>query len=101
MASAPKKGVAGLRMESAPAPLAVPSGDDQEDQDNQDDHDHDNTGDTGDNSVIEALDSLNIRDTQDDDENWIRNLNQLEINFVFLLTSGKKYVILFAKFLEF
>ena len=69
LASAPKKGVAGLRMESAPAPLAVPSGDDQEDQDNQDDHDHDNTGDTGDNSVIEALDSLNIRDTQDDDEN--------------------------------
>ena len=57
LASAPKKGVAGLRMEPAPAPVTDPDGGDPVD--------HDNTGDTSDDAVIDALDSLNIRDTQD------------------------------------
>ena len=59
LASAPKKGVAGLRMESAPAPVTTHEGDVQDD--------HDNTGDTSDTAVIDALDRLNIRDTQDDE----------------------------------
>ena len=44
-------------MEPAPAPVTDPDGGDQVD--------HDNTGDTSDDAVIDALDSLNIRDTQD------------------------------------
>ena len=59
LASAPKKGVAGLRMDSAPAPATTYVGDVQDD--------HDNTGDTSDTAVIDALDRLNIRDTQDDE----------------------------------
>ena len=61
LASAPKKGVAGLRMETAPAPVTDPDGGDQ--------GDHDDTGDTSDDAVIDALDSLNIRDNTQDGEN--------------------------------
>ena len=63
MASAPKKGVAGLRTEPAAAAAAVPAAEDSED--NAQDAAAVVTGDQD--SVADALGSLNIHDG--DDEN--------------------------------